>query len=269
MLFFRLTDSAVHPMEYLNTLDREVDETDEYVVDLLLNASLEIYARRWHQSILSMPITGQLPGRHVITELFEESMRPLLDERLEEFQASYLRAFASNSTLGQWLEQRPVALILEGNFFTHGGLSDEIVSQIESIGGVEALNAAVRKNANDETFHKFLSESPEGKAVYNMLIHRGNHKPGACAELGPLLERMNVSRLAVGHTPGKNVRSSCGDSFWAVDSLLGRWIRTSGNFYCPLNRRSSQDGNFVCEDLVDGCLGQVTKFSKSGVEIIS
>jgi hypothetical protein len=249
-------------------LERDVEEKDHLVIDLLLNASLEIYSRRLQQSIIVTPEKGRLHGRTGVLELFDESLQPLIEERLKEYQESYLRAFASNSTLGKWLEQRPVAHVENGVFFCHGGISDSIVEQIQRVGGVDALNELVRKNSNDRSFRSFL-ETPEGRAAYEMLVYRGNHKPGACGELGRLLEKMGVQRLAVGHTPGKNVRSSCSDQFWAVDSLLGRWIRTSGNFYCPITRRESQDGKFKCDDLVSGCNGQVVKFTKSGIDIIS
>ena len=95
-------------------------------------------------------------------------------------------------------------------------------------------------------------------------------KPDACDELDRLLAELKVDRLAVGHTPGPNVRSSCADRFWAVDSLLGRWIRTSGNMYCAPKRRVSQNGRFACGDLTPTCMGQVVKVTKSkGVEIIA
>ena len=302
--YMQLAYSSVHPQEYLNYLERDVDEKDLLVVDLLINASIEVYGNRWHQSFLVAPEVDPRFKRHGITEFFEEGLRPVIKERLQEYQDSYLRAFASNTTLGRWVERLDVAHVENGVFFCHGGISESIVEQIQSVGGVDAFNELVKTNSNDTTFLTFL-ESPEGRAVYEvrilgallppsgllatcahacsfytltrelpivasqMLIYRGNHKSGACDELNYLLDELKVERLAVGHTPGENVRSSCSDKFWAVDSLLGRWIRTSGNFYCPTTRRESQNGRFVCDDLVAECEGQVVKVTREGVEIIA
>ena len=269
--YMQLAYSSLHPQEYLNFLERDVEETDYYVVDLLLNASLEVYARRWYQSILLAPKVDkqQDSRRYAITELFDETLRPLVQERLAEYQNAYLKAFASNTTLGQWVESLKVAHVENGVLFTHGGISRGTAEQINKVGGVDELNKLVRKYSNDQAFGPFLKNSPEGKAVYEMLVYRGNHKTGACEELDQILNELNVERLAVGHTPGENVRSLCSDKFLALDSLLGRWIRTSGNFYCDTKKRISQDGNFVCNDLVQTCEGQVVKITKTGIEVIS
>jgi hypothetical protein len=267
--YMQLAYSSVHPQEYLNFLDRDVDESDHRVVDLLLNASLEVYEKRWQNSVLVSAEVEPDGKRHAITELFDEAMRPFIQERIREYQASYLAAFASNTSLGYWVENLAVAHVENGVFFCHGGLSASIVRQILRVGGVDALNTLVRKNSNDKSLRQFLQETPEGAAVYDMLVYRGNHKKGACDELDQLLDKLGVDRLVVGHTPDENVRSQCSNRFWAVDSLLGRWIRTSGNYYCPISRRASQSGRFVCDELVGACQGQVVKISKSGVEIIS
>jgi hypothetical protein len=83
-----------------------------------------------------------------------------------------------------------------------------------------------------------------------------------------MLEELGLARLAVGHTPSENVRSMCDEQFWALDSLLGRWIRTSGNMYCPMQERKSQSGAFVCDPIPNHCEGQVVKMTKDSVEII-
>ena len=144
-----------------------------------------------------------------------------------------------------------------------------MAEHIHKVGGVEALNALVQQHANDQDFASFLKTHPAGQVAYQMLIYRGNHQASSCPDLTKTLELLQVERLAVGHTPGESVRSSCQEAFWAVDSLLGRWIRTSGNFYCAPQRRSSQDGNFVCDDLVPSCEGQVIKITNGDIEIIS
>lgn len=267
--YMHLAWSAVHPGEYQHYLtDREWDQQDDLVLDLLLNASLEIYANRWHNSVLLSPTAPEEDERVPITEIFEEELRPLISERLEEYQDAYLKAFASNSTLGQWVESLKVAHIEQGTFFTHGGLHPKFVEEIQAQGGVDALNDVVRQHATTEKFVPFM-DTWTGKIVYNMLVYRGNHKEAdGCGGLSPMLQDLGVKRLAVGHTPDENVRSLCQDQFWALDSLLGRWIRTSGNMYCPMEKRSSQNGNFVCDAIPTECEGQVVKMTADRVEII-
>jgi hypothetical protein len=268
--YMQLVWSAVHPGEYQHYLtERDWDETDEVVLDLLLNASIEVYANRWHQSVLLAPRKSVNDQRHAIVEIFQDdSVRSLVSERLEEYQTAYLKAFASNTTLGQWVESLKVAHVEQGIFFCHGGLHPNIVSEIQNVGGVDALNDMVREHATTDKFVNFL-ETPTGQAVYNMLVYRGNHKESSqCGGLPPMLEELGLARLAVGHTPSENVRSMCDEQFWALDSLLGRWIRTSGNMYCPMQERKSQSGAFVCDPIPNHCEGQVVKMTKDSVEII-
>lgn len=257
----------MHPGEYRHYLtEREWDEQDDFVLDLLLNASIEIYSHRWHHSVLMATETSD--RRVAVTEIFDESLRPLVAERLAEYQAAYLAAFRSNTTLGHWVEGLKVAHIEQGTFFTHGGVDARMVAEIEKVGGVDALNDLVRQHATEDRFVPFMG-TQTGDVVHDMLTYRGNHEESTnCGGLAPLLSQLGVSRLAVGHTPDDNVRSLCGDTFWALDSLLGRWIRTSGNMYCPMQRRVSQDGGFVCPPIPEQCSGQVVKMTADKVEII-
>lgn len=267
--YLQLPYATVHPQEYLNFLKRPVTETDYMVVDLLLNASLEVYANQWHQDVLFAPSVDPRYGRTAVTDIFAESLQPLIRKSLTEYQAAYLQAFGSDTDLGKWLQALPVAHVEQGVFFCHGGISQSIVDEILTVGSVAKLNKLVRKHSSETSFRPFLEDTRAGKAVAQMLVYRGNHKPGACGELGGLLNDLGVERLAVGHTPSQNVRSNCNDQFWAVDSLLGRWIRTSGNFYCPTTRRESKDGKFVCDALEASCQGQVVKIQNGKVQAIS
>lgn len=259
--------SAVHPEDFLNYI--EPTEEDRQVIDVIVNASIEIYSHQMQRQMLATPVElAHAYGRNSLFELFDEQDRPYLQQKLASYQQAYLQAFASNTTLGKWLETRKVIHVENGVVFCHGGLSESIVDQINSVGGVDAFNELFQKNANDQTIHQFL-QTPEGKTVYNLLVYRGNHQPNACPTLKRLLEQLNATKLAVGHTPGQNVRTLCEEQFWALDSLLGRWIRTSGNQYCPVAGRSSQNGKFVCPPLANSCMGQVTRFANGNVDILA
>ena len=150
----------------------------------------------------------------------------------------------------------------------HGGLHPKFVEEILELGGVDALNDKMREHATTDKFVPFM-DTWTGKIVYNMLVYRGNHKEAdGCGGLSPMLADLGVKRLAVGHTPDENVRSLCDEQFWALDSLLGRWIRTSGNMYCPTEERVSQNGKFVCDPIPSHCEGQVVKMTADTVTII-
>ena len=250
--------SSVHPGEYLNFLDRDVDDKDELVLDLLLNASLEVYAGGYYRSVVYTPEVKR-KGTYAVTALMPESVQPLVRDRLEEYQHAYLKAFMSNTTLGKWVEARPVAHVQNGFFFVHGGISKAAADALPTLQSVDDLNKKVLTNAQDTNFLWFIEQTREGRIASDLMLHRGNHKgENACFELAAMLDSMEgVERLVVGHTPGKNVRIKCDDSFFAVDSLLGRYIRTSGNHYCPDEGRASRTGKFVCPPLTEHCEGQI------------
>lgn len=290
--YLQMPYATVHPQEYLQYFgvqqppqipqQRLLDERDELVVDLLLNASLEIYANGWHSHILTTPsiADAQNIGRHAIVELFskgsggseidDENVQLLVASRLEEYQRAYLNAYADTTVLGAWLESLPVVHIEHGVLFCHGGLSGTTTSLLQEV-GLEHLNAWTRNHTGANVFRDFLENTPQGQAVYDILTYRGNHQTGACDALESRLHALNVSKLVVGHTPAQNVRVKCDGTFFAVDSLLGRWIRTSGNFYCPVTARSSQNGKFACDDLIDSCEGQIVRINHDDgtVDILS
>ena len=174
----------------------------------------------------------------------------------------------SSTELGQWLEQRPVAHVHNGVLYCHGGINEVIVETLQQLGSVDELNKVVRENSSDQKFLHFLDSTDLGKVVSELLLYRGNHQQGACEPLSTMLETLKLDRLAVGHTPDPDVRIMCDGQFLALDSLLGRWIRTSGNFYCPRKKRTSRNGAFTCDDLADGCYGQVVRIREDPNAIV-
>ncbi|KAJ1636398.1 hypothetical protein T492DRAFT_835356 [Pavlovales sp. CCMP2436] len=116
---------------------------------------------------------------------------------------------------------------------------------------------------------------------------RGLHAGGkafvaieCCAQVTSALNvtaALNVSRIAVGHTPANNVRismiqkeeekeeKSCGGALLALDSALARWFRTAGNHYCHGEEEGhSSRGQVVCPLKAASCDGQVTHFTRAG-----
>ena len=88
---------------------------------------------------------------------------------------------------------------------------------------------------------------------------------GNCGEVAAVRRAFNVSRIAVGHTPGDSVRVECGGEFLALDSALGRHFRASGNNYCESELVSATAG-YACPRVSDACEGQIVRFRRNGDE---
>lgn len=83
-----------------------------------------------------------------------------------------------------------------------------------------------------------------------------------CERVAAVLERLNVSRIAVGHTPADSVRVRCGGRLLAVDSTLSRSFRAHGNFYCS-EAMTAADPT-VCPPINQACEGQIVRLERSG-----
>jgi len=103
-----------------------------------------------------------------------------------------------------------------------------------------------------------------------------------CKTLHEMLSHMEgVDRIAVGHTPEDDIRIMCDGAFLALDSTLGRWIRGSGNEYCPgpehFEKRkvvdiptTSRDGKYKCSEIKEVCEGEIVRLDSDGsVNIIT
>ena len=274
---------------------------------------------------LPPPNESQPPPRHqrrgvmyAITDIMPPQHRALAKERLEEYQSAYLDAFRSDSPLGKWMERRPILHLSEDirTLFVHGGVSPGVASTYLRNGkkGVNELNRAWWNHSHEGALYDFLNgkvataedvDDVMGYVIYELLTHRGNH-PGysrweshgtvdehpadeeeACEALRETLRGMEgIDRDAVGHTPYFGVRVLCDGAFLALDSTLGRWIRGSGNEYCPgpehLERRgrgvgtnvevarTSRDGRYRCADIKEACEGEIVRLDSDGtVNILS
>ena len=93
--------------------------------------------------------------------------------------------------------------------------------------------------------------------------YRGLHQ--SCDEVAAVAAALNVTRIAVGHTPSDDVRISCGGAFLALDSALGRHFRASGNNYCE-SELVSETAGYACPHVSDACEGQIVRFRRNGDE---
>jgi hypothetical protein len=246
----------------LNYLD-SYDQTDEWVVDLLYNASTEVYGNGVYRSVFLVP-----EDRHgSILQLIPEDMKPIVQQRLTKFQQAYLDMYRSGTELGNFLENLPVVAIVGDTVFTHGGISPDVIPFVRTRTDVEQLNREFAAHSNEAKLAQFL-ETRLGRVVYSLVTYRGNHKEGACQFLPNVLPE-HIQRLAVGHTPSGNVRLLCNTQFLALDSALSRWFRNSGNDYCPGHRPIvSTNGRYQCQRMRTTCHGQIVKIVQGHVEIL-
>lgn len=119
--------ASIHPGEYHNYFDgssgdngdstsnnpRSLDHNDEVVLNLLLEASMEVYSFGAHNAVrfvpsVPAPSNGQR-AMYAITDIIPPEHRVLAKERLEEYQDAYYASYRSGTPLGRWLESRPVS----------------------------------------------------------------------------------------------------------------------------------------------------------------
>jgi Calcineurin-like phosphoesterase len=284
--YFQLPYSSAHPAEYLNYLDATSAadrRVDEMVIEALYNASLEVYARGLYRSTF---ITPDLDHAGSILHLIEDTeLRHVVRERLVVYQEAYLNAYRTGTRLGTWLEQRPVAAMIHGTLFVHGGISLPVARFVKTSDNITRLNALLAEHAIESKLQTFLQQHLHGRTVYDMLTYRGNHKDTACDWLPQVLPD-HTTRLALGHTPSGTVRirncrggsdaaSSTSSSskndlqILALDSALSRWFRNSGNDYCLGNHVNvSSDGQYECGRKSNRCQGQIVRIANDRVQVL-
>ena len=86
----------------------------------------------------------------------------------------------------------------------------------------------------------------------------------ACARVEAVCRLLNVSRIAVGHTPETNVRIRCGGRLLALDSTLSRSFRAHGNYYC--NEAMEKSVPQFCPKRNVRCEGQIVRLERVGGE---
>ncbi|KAL7570994.1 hypothetical protein ACA910_002616 [Epithemia clementina (nom. ined.)] len=273
--YFQMGFSSVHPGEYRNfiTSDEAKDENenadqDELVIEALYNASIEVYSRGLHRKIV-LSSSAEVQDKSILN-FIAPNLKPLVKERMTLYQKHYVDAFRSNTSLGAWLEKRPVLALVQNTLFVHGGVSAGAAKYIAAM-GVDGINQLLAQNAKEDKLLDFIKGTEVGAVVYNLLTFRGNHKASACSQLPNLLPAP-AKRLGVGHTPGDSVRILCNNQFLAIDSSLGRWFRNSGNNYCPGHKvQIASNGKYGCDKMNDQCEGQIVKihYHNDKIEIIS
>ena len=133
----------------------------------------------------------------------------------------------------------------------------------------EAEAAEARALAGSAELLHIASEMVEYRGLHDAYAGRyeDRHSRGAtpaqvaCDRVVALLRRLNVSRIAVGHTPEDSVRIQCGGRLLALDSTLSRSFRAHGNYYC--NARMEKLDPRICPPRKEACEGQIVRLERA------
>ena len=127
-----------------------------------------------------------------------------------------------------------------------------------------------------------LAESDLAELASEMVEYRGLHEHYAgrykdkylqsatsarqlgCERVEAVCKLLNVSRIAVGHTPEDNVRIRCGGRLLALDSTLSRSFRAHGNYYC--NEAMERSVPHICPKRREKCEGQIVRLERSAAD---
>jgi len=259
--WYQLPYSTVHPDDMLSYApENEVTADTHRALDILYDLALdEIYGKNQFRSVDFSPY-----GEKSICNLIEdEAESKMVREELDKLQNYYINSYSSDTELGQWVEKRPITHIHEDLIFLHGGINPQIMDidgGVPSASDLSDLNSAFASSSSTSYLSPFM-KSLHGQIVYDLVTYRGNHK--SCREVEFVAERLNVSKVIVGHTPDDNVRVMCDESFLAIDSALGRWIRVNGNQYCRGDvTRNSKNGRYTCDKIADSCEGGIVRLDR-------
>ena len=138
----------------------------------------------------------------------------------------------------------------------------------------EAEEAEAQALAQSHELVKVASEMVEYRGLHESYAARYKDRHSmrggvsaaqiGCDRVAAVLGRLNVSRIAVGHTPEDSVRIRCGGRLLALDSTLSRSFRAHGNYYC--DERMEEDEPRICPPRKEVCEGQIVRLERSGPE---
>ncbi len=120
-------------------------------------------------------------------------------------------AFEPGGPWARRLADHPVALLLDGTVFVHGG-----ILPLYARDGIDALNASVAAWLRDEAPEPAWVRG-EQSPVWNRTFSRDTDETG-CALLAESLALLGAERMVVGHTvQEQGISSACDGRVWRVD----------------------------------------------------
>ena len=282
--------AAAHPAQYMHWLDEQEEGTED-ILRSLHDALLTVYQRNLHgQGVVMSPDSE----RSIVQYVQPQTARSGVARALRRWQEAYMRGVSSRTALGSWM-LRPLTIYLADTLFVHAGLSESILAMqlpassspsrpLGSLAALDELNArwlnATQPPESDAQAEPLaVAHSPLLELATELVEYRGLHeayawrykdehltrgssaRQMACTRVGAVLRTLNVSRIAVGHTPEDSVRIQCGGRLLALDSTLSRSFRAHGNYYC--NARMEKLDPRICPPRKEACEGQIVRLERA------
>lgn len=204
----------------------------------------------------------------------------------------------ADSKLLEWLAHCPLVAIIGDALISHAGISTRMMHKVdayrhetrEKTGKAPSRCDALHRMTNEkfvnffenhvrnETFKANSIKDPLDEDFSTMISdvveYRGYFGKSASQNVNSTkiwLNNRQITRLVVGHTPQEEVHSKYGGQLLAVDSMLSRYFRVHGNYFCPMNEdiRSELSAKRVLlsrncrQKPLKQCHGNIARISRS------
>ncbi|CAJ1402099.1 unnamed protein product [Effrenium voratum] len=220
----------IHPEEYLNWILPGEQAEASSKLSTLFAALGEVYAQ-------------QRRKRGPVPVMLKEEFGQMSIFDFAPLRHNATLSNALNQSLHFW--QRRLA---RGALFVHGGLPGKTTrEQLDMLGPL-----------GDGDFSELFS-SGRLDLLHEAVTYRGLHGAAGCSEVDKVLDLLpDIEMIVLGHTPGEEVRRSCGNRLVSADSALSRYYRAYGNHYCPVQVAAERKG--ACRRTVaKQCAGQASR----------
>jgi len=170
-------------------------------------------------------------------ELSPDAIRELWNDTSPLGKIEHQLAWEPKGEIGKWVVKNPAIVLVDGNLFAHGG-----VSQASAALGIDAVNAKVKAalkaqdgsldsivNASDgPLWHRRYAESAPAPAPASATLD--TTEPSAAPSLTPeqeltaVLETLGAQRLIVGHTRSEDgIRTRYGGRLIQIDTGASKY----------------------------------------------
>lgn len=302
--YLQLGYGSAHPESYAQWLPARTASAEASRAGAeasLLAALARVYSSGKHDEVR---MTAGGGSKSIIRWVEPSSRRLSVAAELRRWQAAYLDAVAHSTALGRWLENRPLTALVGDTLFVHGGVDPSLVSRegdafaspsfatwkdyravlgrlnagLRDVTSALPLVSLKKEEADAAAHDAFARHVWKHELVQSVVEWRGYHDRhgvhgGGCKAVRRVLQHLNLSRVVVGHTPGRDVRVSCGGKLLAIDSSLSRAFRASGNNYCAASCGEAAGGGAsgeacsrVCPTRSERCEGQIVRLVRAGSE---